>query len=101
MRRWTAVRIAGLAVVAVVGAGVLYQLPASPFERGGRPERPVVQTQPVQEPAVPKVAADAQDRPDTRTTSRPPPRDRPDPAITYPQRGTVHFTVLPGDPEHR
>jgi len=94
MRRWTVVRIAGLAVVAVVGAGVLYQLPASPFERGGRPDRPVAhQSQPVRQSAVPKAAQAPQD-PAARTPIG-------DPAITYPQRGTVHFTVLPGDPDHR
>ncbi|MFK4083190.1 DUF3152 domain-containing protein [Kribbella sp. NPDC020789] len=93
MRRWTAVRIAGLAAVAVVGAGVLFQLPASPFERGGTPERPVASHgQPVQA-AVPTPK---HENDQSSTTPA-----RPAPAITYPQRGSVSFTVLPADPAHR
>ncbi|TDD47351.1 DUF3152 domain-containing protein [Kribbella antibiotica] len=111
MRRWTAVRIVGLAAVAVVGAGVLYQLPASPFDRGGKPERPVVaQSEPSDKPAVqkgdpaPKPKGDPGDKPadppaeNDQSSTTP---DRPAAAITYPQRGTVNFTVLPADPAHR
>jgi hypothetical protein len=97
MRRWTAVRIVGLAAVAVVGAGVLFQLPASPFDRGGKPERPVVdQAQP---PARTVVQTPKGDKSADEQSSKAP--DRPDPAITYPQRGTVNFTVLPADLDHR
>ncbi|GAA1707315.1 DUF3152 domain-containing protein [Kribbella yunnanensis] len=107
MRRWTAVRIAGLAAVAVVGAGVLFQLPASPFERGGKPGRPAAET-PARTAAQPPKG-DPGDKPAPAQSSQAPAEneqsskapDRPAAAITYPQRGTVNFTVLPADPDHR
>lgn len=101
MRRWTAVRIAGLAVVAVVATGVLFQLPASPFERGGKPERPTVGAETPVRKAVqtPKSDPPAQTPVQNEQSSKAP--DRPAAAITYPQRGSVNFTVLPADPDHR
>ncbi|WP_242001954.1 DUF3152 domain-containing protein [Kribbella steppae] len=83
----------GLAIAVVVAIGALYQLPASPFARHGYPDRPAPSTkavaadQGVQRPVKPVEPAD-------RSASRP---VRPQPAITYPARGTVSYAVLPGD----
>jgi len=93
MRRWSVVRMTGLAIAVVVAIGALYQLPASPFARHGYPDRQAPSTkavaaeQGVQQPVKPVEPGD-------RSSSTP---VRPQPAITYPARGTVSYAVLPGN----
>ncbi|MEV8377629.1 DUF3152 domain-containing protein [Kribbella sp. NPDC056861] len=89
-------RIAALGITAAIAAGALYQLPASPFARNGYPERPASNST-ASTPAQPQSAS-----PDRRVqpTSPSDPGNAvpPDPAITYPTRGTTTLTVLPGNP---
>ncbi len=107
-------RIAALGVVAAVVAGVLFQLPASPFARHGYPERPAsadVDPAPEQKSATGQTAVTgpaqrmkAGEPSDPDTPGVPEPRvsnaapGQGDPAITYPVRGTGALSVLPGDP---
>ncbi len=93
MRRWSVVRMTGSAVAVVVAIGALCQLPASPFARGGYPDRPAPSTraaaaeQRIQEPVKPVDPGD-------RSSSTP---VRAQPVITYPNRGSVSYAVLPGN----
>jgi hypothetical protein len=99
MRKW---RVVGLGAAAAVAVGVLTQLPASPFDRQGYPQRSAAQTStdpgtssdtPADAPAdsdadVPPVAPPASNAAPGSST----------PKITYPVRGTVGYSILPGDP---
>jgi len=83
----------GLAVAVVVAIGVLYQLPASPFSHRGYPDRRSAETVQSSEQTV--VPRSQTVEPGERSSSVP---VRPQPAITYPMRGTLSYTVLPGNP---
>ncbi|MEV6416306.1 DUF3152 domain-containing protein [Kribbella sp. NPDC051718] len=103
-------RIAALGIVGAVAVVALLQLPASPFSRQDHPERPVAQTSThFKKAASPKstptgTAAEAETPTESGTPEVPAaPQSNAapgqgDPGITYPVRGTVDFTVLPGDP---
>lgn len=103
-------RIAALGIVAAVVAGVLFQLPASPFARHGYPERPASVATDVAATAEQTAATGSAQRmrtgepvdPDTPGVPEPrvsnPAPGQGEPAITYPVRGTGGFSVLPGDP---
>jgi hypothetical protein len=86
MRRWSVVRMTGLAVAVVVAIGALYQLPASPLARRVYyPDRPAAPDTTATEAVVPSQRPVV---PGKRAPVR----------ITYPARGTVSYGVLPGDP---
>ena len=98
-------RIAGLGLAAAVVAGALVQLPASPFARNAYPDRPVTTAanQPNgDQPNANQPSTDQSDADQGETTKPAAPAKSSSaptgPAITYPQRGTVSFAVLPGDP---
>ena len=92
MRRRSLARTTGFAIAVVVGAGVLFQLPASPFARHGYPERGVV-------PASVQAAESAppEQAPARSVVSQRPPAP-PAEVITYPLAGTQSYAVLPADP---
>jgi hypothetical protein len=96
-------RIAALGMAAAVAVVALYQLPASPFDRKGYPQRPVAQTstgpdagdpsaKQARNPGGPTHSAGHTTRASNATAGRPAPQ------ITYPIRGTVSYSILPGDP---
>jgi hypothetical protein len=98
-------RIAALGLIGAVAVVALLQLPASPFAKQDHPERPVAQTSthstraaspkstPVDKPGksaesgTPEVPAQSNEAP-----------GQGDPGVTYPVRGTVDFSTLPGNP---
>jgi hypothetical protein len=101
-------RVAALGIAAAVAAGALYQLPASPFARNGYPERPAANTSsdpgPSQNGRAQNESGGAENQPASsdpgtkvspKTTSAP---GGPAEQITYPQRGNVRYSVLPGNP---
>lgn len=112
-------RIAALGIVGAVAVVALLQLPASPFSRQDHPERPVAQTSTHStKSSAPKSAASGKPAKPTESgkpaeSGQPAESGTPvvpgspesnaapgqgDPGITYPVRGTVEFTTLPGAP---
>ena len=89
MRRWTVVRTGGLAIVAVVAIGAVYQLPASPFSRRPFPDHETVNSGSTVATAVPAEV------PPTPAIS---PTPVATPPITYPFAGTRSYAVLSGNP---
>lgn len=85
-------RVVGLGIAAAVVIGGLTQLPASPFESKGYPQRPAAQTSAVTS------------TPDAASSEEPPPATpnaapgSPTPKITYPIQGTAGYSILPADP---
>jgi hypothetical protein len=93
-------RIVALGVVAAVMGGVLFQLPASPFDRRGFPQRPVADSSAPLATGPPAAGpAATQSQPETSAPKSPGP-ESPAPAgsvITYPERGEGSYSVLPGE----
>jgi hypothetical protein len=77
------VRIIGLGIAAAAAAGLVYQLPASPFDRDQSQPVAVETRQPVVRPSVTPAPSRARAKP------------RP---ITFPARGSAQYAVLPGHP---
>jgi len=92
-------RIAALGLAVAIAVGALYQLPASPFARNGYRERPDDATtgrdhgagRAENEPASSEPGAKTS--PGTRSAPGGPAEQ-----VTYPARGTVRYSVLPGNP---
>jgi hypothetical protein len=113
-------RIAALGIVGAVAVVALLQLPASPFSRQDHPERPVAQTSNSKKASSPKTASGKPTNPANPAKSGQPAESgspaepgtpavpespesnaapgQGDPGVTYPVRGTVEFTTLPGNP---
>ena len=100
-------RIATLGIVVAVAGVALYELPASPFDRKDVPTRPAAHSSVDPDDTTGKDSPDGtdaqtpndQDPSDQASTktSASTPADGASP-ITYPIRGTVSYSVLPGDP---
>jgi hypothetical protein len=84
-------RIATLGIAVAVAGVAVYALPASPFDRKDVPTRPAAHSS-VQDPSDQDPSGQASTK-----TSASTPADGASP-ITYPIRGTVSYSVLPGDP---
>ncbi|WP_432943282.1 DUF3152 domain-containing protein [Kribbella sp. CA-253562] len=116
------VRIAGLGAVAALVVVGLFQLPASPFDRHDLPDRSpsvAADSDPLGDPSTrdgdptgDPAGDGTPNRQATAGANEPGPADNKpgaaentpgsptaDPVITYPQRGSVSYTVLPGAPE--
>jgi uncharacterized protein DUF3152 len=103
-------RIAALGIAGAVAVVALLQLPASPFSRQDHPERPVAQTSTHSKKAtIPKSAPTGKPAESGKPTESGAPEvpaapqsnaapGQGDPGISYPVRGTLGFTVLPGNP---
>ncbi|GAA3570919.1 DUF3152 domain-containing protein [Kribbella ginsengisoli] len=109
-------RIAALGIVGAVAVVALLQLPASPFSRQEHPERPVAQTSTQPKKAASPKSTPTGKAPEPETPAEPgaPAESKTpevpaspqsnsapgqgDPGVTYPVRGTVDFTTLPGNP---
>lgn len=100
-------RIAALGIAAAVVVVALFQLPASPFARTSDPARPDAKASSTQTGGAqagsskPSTSAKSSDAgtpgaPVTAQVNQAPAQG--DLAITYPVRGTVNFTTLPGNP---
>ncbi len=94
-------RVVGLGIAAAVVVGALIQLPASPFDRKDYPQRPVAQTS-TDTDGDPEAGAsvDSAAGPDAKATpevSNAAPGSKA-PEVTYPVKGSVGYSVLPGDP---
>ncbi|MEV6284435.1 DUF3152 domain-containing protein [Kribbella sp. NPDC051770] len=90
-------RIAGLGAVAALVVVGLFQLPASPFARNDAPDRtPVAASEPLGEPPVDSPRDSTPGKGGPQTPAKP--ADSADPSITYPEQGSVSYSVLPGDP---
>ncbi|MDX6259375.1 MAG: hypothetical protein QOH84_1063 [Kribbellaceae bacterium] len=110
-------RIAALGLIGAVAVVALLQLPASPFAKQDHPARPVAQTSTHSTKAAsPKRTASGKP---AESSGKPAESGTPaesgapvvpgspqsnaapgqgDPGVTYPVRGTVDFTTLPGNP---
>ncbi|WP_232828560.1 DUF3152 domain-containing protein [Kribbella monticola] len=105
-------RIATLGIVVAVAGVALYEVPASPFDHKGVPIRPAAHssvdpddstgknspdgTDATGDPVAPDPSAKPADQKPGDQTSASTPGD--DSRITYPERGSRSYAVLPGDP---
>jgi hypothetical protein len=107
-------RIATLGIVVAVAGVALYEVPASPFDHEGVPIRPAAHSSVdpddstgknspdgtdangEQDPVTPDPSTKPADQKPGNQTSASTPGD--DSRITYPDRGTGSYAVLPGDP---
>jgi hypothetical protein len=100
-------RIATLGIVVAVAGVALYEVPASPFDHKSDSSRPVAHSSVDPDDPTGKdspngtdaeVPADpGEQKPASGKTSASTPADGASP-ITYPDRGTVSYSILPGDP---
>jgi hypothetical protein len=89
------VRIAGLGVVAALVVVGLFEVPAGPFARHDLSDRtPVVASAPLDDPATDDPADGEPGKGSPQTPAKP--ADPRGPAITYPERGSVSYSALPG-----